>query len=409
MNKLSRYELNNGIRVIIEELKDVKSVSIGLCIATGARFEDNNNLGISHFIEHMLFKGTKKRTTKQIAEEIDKVGGKMNATTSKEITLYYVKVLNKHLDLALDILQDMLFNSLFSETEIEKEKIVVLEEINRLWDTPEELVHDLFTENIWAGSELAESVLGKISTVQNFTRDSILDFFKKNYLTQNIIISVAGGINTHSTLEKIKDLFNTYPYSGTPRQIITPSPNKKKIKIYNRDLEQLHICIGTVGLSKTDKLRYVISVIDSILGGGMSSWLFQEVREKRSLAYSVGTYHLSFKDTGHFVAYAGTTPKNYDQLVETIIKEFSKLREGKIEEAEVAKAKEQIVGSLILSLENTFNRMVHLAESEVYFQRLVPLDEVIKGINQVTKKEVIELAWEIFNPENINIVGIGPK
>ncbi|MFZ5943649.1 MAG: M16 family metallopeptidase [Bacillota bacterium] len=399
--------LSNGIRVVTEEIPYVKSVAVGIWVGAGSRFEKEEYSGISHFLEHLFFKGTEKRTAKDIAESLDSVGGQLNAFTTKEYTCYYAKVLDEHFPLALDVLADMFFNSKFLEKDILKEREVIIEEIKMYQDTPDELIHDVFSQTIWAGHPLGRPVLGTEETINKFTRNDFLRFIGTHYVPDNIVIAAAGKIEHGSLVENLEKLFGRAK-KGPVEKVPYPPHNHSEIQNVYRDIGQVQICLGSPGLPQDDPQIYPLYILNSVLGGGLSSRLVQEVREERGLAYSVYSYHSSFSDAGLFTFYAGTRPDNYEQVIKIIFKEAFKIAKEGISLGELKKAKEQLKGSLYLGLESVGSRMTRIGRSELSLDRLVTPEEVVEKIDLVTNEQVKDLAQYLFNPDKFTITTIGP-
>ncbi|KJS83234.1 MAG: zinc protease [Peptococcaceae bacterium BICA1-8] len=406
----TRYEtsiLKNGIRVVSEHIPYVKSVAVGIWVGAGSRFESEEYSGISHFLEHLFFKGTEKRSAKDIAESLDSVGGQLNAFTTKEYTCYYAKVLDDHLELALDVLSDMFFNSKFSEKDILKEREVIIEEIKMYEDTPDEIIHDLFSRTIWEDHPLGRPVLGTEETISTFTRDDFLQFIKSHYVPDNIVISLAGKVDHTKIIEVLDKLFGD-AIKGTVERYPFPPHNHFQIQNVYRDVGQVQICLGSPGLPQDHPQIYPLYILNSVLGGGLSSRLVQEVREERGLAYSVYSYHSAFSDAGLFTFYAGTRPDNYEQVIQLILKEAFDIANEGITEKELLKTKEQLKGNLYLGLESVGSRMTRIGRSLLSLNRLITPEEVVSNIDLVTLEEVKELAHNIFNREKFTIATIGP-
>lgn len=399
--------LPNGVRIVTEEMPYVRSISIGIWVAAGSRDETTKNNGVAHFIEHMLFKGTEKRSAKVIAETLDAVGGQLNAFTSKEYTCYYAKVLDEYFDISVDLLGDMFFNSSFKEDEIEKEKNVIIEEIKMYEDAPDELVHDFFANTMWSGHALGRPVIGTTENIINMTRQGLLDFRDKFYSPKSVVVAVAGNIKHEVVVEKLTSLFGNFHTKSRKRSYVAPKPHAKMF-FKKKDTEQLHLCIGTPGLALDDEKSYVMHIMNSVLGGGLSSRLFQEIREERGLAYSVYSYHSSYRDAGLFSIYAGLSRKNLNKVISIIQKEMKSIRTRGITKKELVRAKQQLTGSMYLGLENVSNRMSRLGKSELCLNRVVTVDEAVERINAVNLDDVRDLAKRFFKSENIVVSSIGP-
>lgn len=399
--------LENGLRIVTENIPYVKSVSIGVWVETGSRFEDQSNNGISHFIEHMLFKGTENRTAKQIAESIDSVGGQLNAFTSKECTCFYAKVLDKHLSLAVDVLADMIFNSKFDEEDIIKEKNVVLEEINMYEDSPEDLVHDLICQTMFDGHPLAYPILGSSSILEKIERDDILDYYRRFYTPNNTVISIAGNFDTDKAIKLITKYFANWDPVVKEEKKQQPPIFYQRVMGKNKNTEQLHLCLGMQGVPQGTNEMYYLMVLNNILGGSMSSRLFQKIREERGLTYSIYSYPSSYKDTGMFTIYAGLNPDYVTTVLQLITEEMDKIKNGGITSDEVYKSKEQLKGNYILGLESTSSRMSSMGKSELLHGRMYAPKEILQMIDNVQKEDVERIAQEVldFNKLNISFVG----
>ncbi|MDN5346699.1 MAG: hypothetical protein PWP65_263 [Clostridia bacterium] len=403
-----KAKLDNGIRVVYEAMPYVHSVALGIWVRTGSRDETEKNHGISHFIEHLLFKGTAKRTAKQIAEEIEAVGGVLNAFTTKEYTCFYARVLAEHLDLAIDILSDMLFNSLFTEEDIEREKNVILEEIRMYEDSPDELVHDLFAQTIWPGHPLGRAILGTYTSVAGLQREDILNYYQKQYNASNLVLAVAGKIEENEVLDKLATAFGQRRLPGEV-SIHVPPVERAAVNNAVKDTEQVQICLGTPGLSQEDSQAYTMQVLNSILGGGVSSRLFQDIREEKGLAYAIYSYHTSYSDTGLFTIYAGTSPANCREVISSILNQIRLLKTNGITERELQRTKDQIRGNLLLGMENVSQRMSRLGKTELCFNRVITAEEVIENIKRVKVEDVKLLAEQLYKGENFALATLGPQ
>lgn len=396
----------NGIRVIIEEIPDVRSVSIGIWVSVGSKDEKDNENGISHFLEHMIFKGTKSKSTLQIAQIMDSMGGHVDAATGREHTCYYAKVLDKHLSITIELLADIFFNSVFNPIEIEKEKQVIVEEIKMYEDTPDELIHDLFIQNIWNNHPLGQPIWGKIDIIKNIKQERLINFWTSHYTPSEIIIAVAGHVQKDEVISQLFQFFGAH--SGLNWRTPNDIPKFQSSSNHQfRKLEQIHLCLGTPGLSCIDEDRYVLRVLSLILGGGMSSRLFQKVREEHALAYNVYTYPLSYKDVGALVVYVGTSPKNYKKTIQIILDELHYLKNNLISEKELLNAKEKLQARLCLLAEDTSYRMSRLAEQEIYFNKSFSIDETLKIIDKVSREDVQRVAQSLFKNEQLALTSIG--
>ncbi|MBW1982258.1 MAG: insulinase family protein [Deltaproteobacteria bacterium] len=402
-----RTVLDNGIRVLTERIPHLHSVSVGVWVDVGSRDESSDEAGLTHFIEHMLFKGTRNRSSLDIAKELDAVGGMSNAFTTKENTCFHAKVLDTHLPLVVDILADILLNSVFAEEEIERERRVILQEINMVEDTPDEYIHLLFSQTYWQGNSLGRSILGTVDTVGNFDREATLRYMQRSYHPERIILSAAGNVDHQEFLKLVEPVFGSLQ-SHSHNINRQPPEVHPGLELYPRDLEQVHFCLGTRGTSITDEDRYVCNILNVILGGSMSSRLFQKVREQRGLAYAIYSFLTSHTDTGMLGIYGAVSPENAKETLTIIKTELRRLKEEPIQEAELQKAKEHMKGSIYLSAENTDNRMSRLAKSEIHFGRFLTYEEIEAGLDQVTSEQVQQLSRDIFQPGYLALAFLGP-
>ncbi|MEN6357211.1 MAG: pitrilysin family protein [Armatimonadota bacterium] len=404
---VSKTVLPNGVRILSEHVPYVDSVSVGIWAHAGSRDEIDSRMGISHFIEHMLFKGTHTRSAKQIADEMDGLGGHLNAFTDKEFTCYYAKVLREHLSKAVDIVSDMVLNSVLDPVEMDREKNVVLEEIGRHQDTPEDHVHDLLAEVLWKGHRLGNSVIGSSVVVKNLTRDDLLAYLHELYCPDALVISAAGNIDHREFVDLVAKAFGDLSGKRTPR-VMHDAQVHLDVRVIDKSTQQVHFCLGTHGYAQDCKEKYALAAIDSALGGGMSSRLFQEIREKRGLAYAIGSYSASYQEAGMFAIYGGTSIQNIKYVLELTQIECDNIKKSSVTDAELERAKNQIRGALVLGQESMSNRMSRLAKSEMYFGRLVRLEEIIDSIMAVTKDDVASVASQLFDDSKFAIAAIGP-
>lgn len=391
---ITRHICENGVRVVLEKIPTVRSVTIGVWIGTGSRDEIASNNGISHFIEHMLFKGTKTRNAREIAEAFDRIGGQVNAFTSKEYTCFYAKVLDDYADYAVDILADMLFNSKFDEIELNKEKQVVFEEIKMYEDTPDDRVHDLLSQVTYKEHPLGYSILGTEESLNRFDQKFLIDHLNSHYYPENVVISIAGNVD-EAFIQHIETIFGEYKQEHVATTTIKPSFYPGKIA-KKKETEQAHLCIGFDGFSTGDDAIYPLIVLNNIIGGSMSSRLFQEVREERGLAYSIFSYHSAYKDSGLFTIYGGTGAEQIDVLFDTILLTIETLLDKGITEKELKNSQEQLKGNLTLSLESTSSRMNRNAKNELLLQKHRSLDEIIQLVEVVTMKDIKNIAEQLF-------------
>ncbi len=399
--------LDNGVRVLTKQMPHVHSVSMGVWVNAGARDETPMESGLCHLIEHMLFKGTPKRTAFQIAKEFDAIGGQSNAFTSMENTCCHARVMDTHLTTMVDILSDIFLNSCFHEDEYEKERPVILQEIGMLEDNPDDFIHVLLCRAFWGGQSLGQSVLGTRENLLRFDVSAVKDFFRKFNQPDHIVIAASGNLDHDRFVELVAPAFETISQKGTlPERISSFSPSQSVF--YAKEIEQTHINIGLKGLSMTDPDRYALNLLNTILGGNMSSRLFQEIRERRGLAYSVYSYMSSHADTGMFGAYAAVESGQAPETVGLIVNEMRRLRDEPVDRAVIRDAKEYTKGSLMLASESVDNQMARLAQNEFTFGRVVPLDEIMEEIDRVTAADVQRLAGALFQPTPSALAVLGP-
>lgn len=400
--------LNNGVRVVMEKVPSVRSVALGIWVNVGSRDETDSEHGISHFIEHMFFKGTPKRSAKEIAQEMDSLGGELNAFTSREVTTFYCKVLDAHLPRAVGLLSDIFHNSSFLKKDIDREKQVVMEEIRMVEDDPEDWVHDLHTQNVWKKHPLGRSILGTHDTIKAITRNQILSFIDRHYHPLRTVISVAGNFEFSAIIKLLNRHFNQ-PVGKPPAELKRVRPTfEGHVFVKERKLEQVHLCLGIQGLSQTHKDRFAFYLLNTLLGGGISSRLFQEIREERGLAYSIFSYVSSFNDAGLFNIYAGTAEKNVGKVIRLIIKELRKIKKDGIEAKELTKTKNHLKGNLMLGMESMNGRMSRLAKDEMNIGRFYSLKDILREIDSVTTQQIHRLALEHFTSRGLSLTTMGP-
>ena len=390
-----RDVLDNGLRILSERMTQVRSVSVGVWLTRGSRHEAAERSGIAHFVEHMLFKGTGTRTAEDIAQAIDSIGGQLDAFTAKEYASYYIKVLDEHLPLALDILADIVRNPAFAPEDIEREKKVVVEEIKMVEDTPDDLVHELFTQGFWENHPLGRPILGTRETVESFDRDLLRDYFVGAYTPHNLIVSAVGNLEHERVRDLVAEKFGSLGVGGEPSGEEAPRVSPK-VLIRNKELEQSHLCLGASSYPQNHDDRYSSYVLNTLLGGSMSSRLFQNVREKRGLAYAVFSGLSAYRDAGSFTIYAGCANEAVGEVIDLVVEELRGVKQTPVPPAELQRAKDHLKGSLMLSLENTASRMSHLARQEIYFDRQFGLDETLQGIERVTPEDVQRVAADLF-------------
>ncbi|WEG11573.1 pitrilysin family protein [Pullulanibacillus sp. KACC 23026] len=394
---IKKHTCANGIRVVLETIPTVRSVTIGIWIGTGSRNETKETNGISHFIEHMLFKGTETRSAREIAEAFDQVGGQVNAFTSKEYTCLYAKVLDQHAPYAIDVLSDMLFHSTFDKEELNREKQVVYEEIKMYEDTPDDRVHDLLSEASYGHHPLGLPILGTEATLSEFSPESLREYMSTHYLPGEIVVSIAGNVD-ESILAQVDEIFSSYQADQKVLDEQTPKFFTGKIG-RKKETEQAHLCLGFNGLALGDEDLYTLTVMNNILGGSMSSRLFQEVREERGLAYSIFSFHTAHKDSGLLTIYGGTGAEQIQTLYDTIFMTLDTLVASGISEKELRNSKEQMKGSMMLSLESTSSRMSRNAKNELMLGRHRPFDELTELIDRVSLSDVKQMAERLFTSD----------
>lgn len=402
-----KYTLNNGVRIVCEKIPYVRSLSIGIWVKTGSRNETTKNNGISHFIEHMLFKGTEKRNAREIAESIDNIGGQLNAFTGKECTCFYAKTLDTHIELVIDVLSDMFFNSIFATKDINIEKRVVMEEIGMYEDSPEELVHDILSETVWDGNPIGYSILGTKESIKTFDKEAIRDYMNNNYTPRNTVISVAGNFDEDLLRTLLVKYFEGWKSEFKQEDKLQQVKFNPGLKTKEKDTEQVHLCVGFNGIEHGDDKLYSLLAINNIFGGGMSSRLFQKIREKKGLVYSIYSYPSAYKDTGLFTIYAGMNPENLNSVLGMIAEEIKLLKKKGIKSADLEKSKEQLKGNYILGLESTSSRMNSIGKSELMLGTIDTPEEVLDKINSINIEVINEVIDTIFslNEVGISIVG----
>jgi predicted Zn-dependent peptidase len=404
---VTREVLDTGLRLITESMPHVRSVSIGVWLTRGSRHETSAQGGIAHFVEHMLFKGTASRTAEDIAQAIDSIGGQLDAFTAKEYASYYIKVLDEHLPTAVDLLSDIVMNPKFDADDLEKEKKVILEEIKMVEDTPDDLVHELFTQHFWEGHALGRPILGSRETVEAFTSDILQEYFDTVYVAPNLIVSAAGNVEHARVRELVDGAFgglrrSAGPYADTVPRVVP------QVLVRSKELEQSHVCLGTNSYQQNHPDRYVSYIMNTVLGGSMSSRLFQNVREKRGLAYAVFSGLSAYRDAGNITIYAGCANEAVPEVVDLCVEELRGMKQP-VPDAELRRAKDHLKGSLMLSLENTASRMSHLARQEIYFERHFGLDETLAGVERVSTDDVVRVAGELFANGSLAATIVGPK
>ncbi len=401
-----RSQLSNGIRVVTETLPSLPSVAIGLWVENGSRHERPDQAGISHFLEHLFFKGTERRTAAQIAEEADAVGAVLNAFTGKEHTCYYAKVLREHLALVQDLLSDIFLHSLFAPEEIERERSVVLQEILQVEDTPDDYVHDLFALRYWPNHPLSFPVCGTVETVSRFRQQDFREFVDARYQPDRIVVAAAGNVRHEEILEWVERDFGHLGGRSVHVDGVPPRP-ACGVHYVEKSLEQVHLCLGTPGISQMAQERYAGYLLNTALGGGMSSRLFQEIRERRGRAYSVYSFLSSYSDAGYLGIYVGTSPEWVAEVVDIILAELERLKREGLKAEELQRVKNQLKGNLLLGMETSDNRMSRIAKNELFFGRNVPASELVARIEATTNDEIIDLAQRLFDSSAMAVALLG--
>jgi len=407
LRNIRREVFPNGLTVITEEMSHIRSISIGVWVRTGSRHEEAELNGITHFVEHMVFKGTKSRTAQDIARLVDSIGGNMDAFTAKECICFNIKVLDEHLPIAFDVLSDLLLNPVFDGKDIQRERGVILEEIKMDEDNPDYLVHEIFTQNFYKDHPLGKPILGTKETVKRFDQNGLIDYYSRCINPGNLIISAAGNLQHEKFVELVREKFEPMKKGSNGHKQIPPITQSKIVTRNKKSLEQVQICMGVPAPCISHEKRYVAYVLNTLLGGGMSSRLFQTIREEQGLAYAIYSELTPYSDTGCLSIYAGTSVEWAPKVVSSVVLEFRDLKEKLIGEDELRRSKDQLKGSLMLSLESSGARMSNLARTEMYFDRFFSLDEITQRIEEVTAEDVRSLSQEIFNPEAIAVTVLG--
>ncbi len=399
--------LDNGVRVISEHVEHMHTVSIGIWVANGSRHESPESNGVAHFIEHLLFKGTARRTARQISLEIDSIGGILNAFTGHEYVCYYAKVLAKFLPRVTDLLSDIFLHSTFPAEEIERERKVILQEIKMRDDSPEEAIHDRFHQNFWSGHALGRSILGTEETITGLSREVVAQYKQSRYRPDDIIISAAGNVNHETLVGLVAAEFSAISSAWRPDGVAFRPQGGRRVNLCERDLEQTLICMGTRALQQNHPDRYAMHLLTTILGGGMSSRLFQEVREKKGLAYSVYSYVISHADSGALVVYSGTEQKHCCEVIDIALTEMRRLKQEPVTQAELDSAREQMKGKLLMSLESSDSLMTRLAKNVIYLGQHQAMESILAGFDAVSTRDVMACAATLFDGECLNLEMMG--
>jgi len=404
---LRRTVLPNGLIVLTERMEHLRSVAMGVWIKSGSRCEPADINGISHFVEHMLFKGTRSRSAQNIAREMDSIGGNLDAFTGKETICFNVKSLADHVPIALDVLADLVLNPVFASTDIERERGVILEEIKIDEDNPDVLVHELFTQNFWKDHPLGKPILGTTATVGQLNQQKLFDYHTGRFLGGNMVFSAAGALDHDEFVEAVSHKFSGLPAGEAVHEMQAPLANARILLRNKKALEQVQLCLGVPAPPITDDNRYATLILNTVLGGGMSSRLFQTIREERGMAYSIYSDLSPYSDTGTLCVYAGTSAGKAIETVDLILAEFRNLKEIPLADEELTRAKDQLRGNILMGLESSNSRMANLARQEMYFHNFMTVEEVIARIDAVDAAQVQAMAQRLFIPERIAVTLLG--
>jgi len=408
VSSVSRTVLPSGLRIVVDEMPAVRSVSVGLWLAAGSRHEPPGRAGISHFLEHLFFKGTQTRSAREIAETIDAVGGHLNAYTSREYTCYYAKVLDEHLPVALDLLSDLVLRPRLAADDIEKERGVILEEIKLYEDTPEDLVHDVLSEGCWPGHSLGRPIQGSVQTVASMSRDDLLAHYRAHYVAPAAVVAVAGNVDARRVTGQVAEAFSPLPAGAPPAADGTSPRFSPGTWVRRKPIEQVHLCLGAPGAPLTNQEEsYAAQLLVTILGGGSSSRLFQEIRDERGLAYSVYAYANGYRDAGLVAVYAGTSPGQLHSVLQLMLAELEAVRRDGVRPDELRRARNQLKGNLMLGLESTSSRAAWLGRSELLLGRILTLDEMLGRIDAVTDDDLAAFAGRLV-PVRLGVAAVGP-
>ena len=397
----------SALRLLTESMPDLRSVSLGVWLTRGSRHDGLSHEGIAHFAEHMLFKGTGSRSAQDIAQEVDSIGGQLDAFTAKEYAGYYIKVLDEHLPRAVDLLADLVLRPAFNGDDLEKEKKVVLEEIKMVEDIPDDLVHEVFTESFWPDHPLGRSILGSPDSVTGISQVALRDFFTRAYVSGNLVITAAGHLDHAHVRDLIEAAFDPVEVAPDPLDATPPTPSPHLV-VRDKELEQTHVCLGTRGYPQDHEDRYTSYVLNTVLGGSMSSRLFQNVREKRGLAYAVSSGLMSYRDAGVVVVYAGCAPAAVSEVIDLVVAELRTLKREPVPDPELQRAKDHLKGNLVLGLESTTSRMSQLARSEISFGRQIDVSEHLAAIDAVSADDLQRVATELFSDGSLGATVLGP-
>jgi predicted Zn-dependent peptidase len=407
LSSVRREVLPNGLVVVTEQMPHIRSISAGIWIKTGSRHEDPEFNGISHFVEHMVFKGTRTRTAEDIARQVDSIGGNLDAFTAKECISFDIKVLDEHLPVAMEVLTDLVLNPIFDTKDIQRERGVILEEIKMDEDSPDYLVHEIFTQNFWRDHPLGKPILGTKDTVKRFEQGPLVDYWKRFFIPNNMIVAAAGNVHHETFVELVGEKFAALKPGANGFQQAAPKTSARIILRNKKALEQVQICAGVPCYPIGHERRYASYILSTLLGGGMSSRLFQNIRERQGLVYTIYSELNPYRDTGCLSVYAGTGRESASKVVECVVQEFRDLKQNAVPAEELQRAKDQLKGNLMLSLESSTARMSNLARQEMYFDRFIGMDEIIERVQAVPAAELMDLAAEFFMPQNIAVTVLG--
>jgi predicted Zn-dependent peptidase len=404
---IRRTILPSGLIILTERMEHIRSVAMGVWIRAGSRHELPELNGISHFVEHMVFKGTQSRSAKHIAREVDAIGGNLDAFTGKETICFNIKVLDEHVPVALDVLSDLVLNPVFNNDDICRERGVILEEIKMDEDNPDYLVHEIFTQNFWKDHPLGKPILGTKETVRRFEQDTLFDYYGKRFYGNNMVFSAAGNLEHDAFVELVARRFERIGPPAKNLEETAPQTVSKIVLRNKKALEQVQLCLGVPSPPLAHELRYVTLLLNTVLGGGMSSRLFQTVREEHGLAYSIFSDLNPYRDTGSLCVYAGTSSAHCLQVIDLVMSEFRRLKTEALPEDELRRAKDQLKGNIILGLESSSSRMSNLARQEMYFEHFFGVDEIMEKVESVTSEQVMEMAQRLFDPEKVAVTLLG--
>ncbi|MGC2637539.1 MAG: pitrilysin family protein [Acidobacteriaceae bacterium] len=404
---IRRTILPSGLIVLTERMEHVRSVAMGVWMRAGSRHEVPELNGISHFVEHMVFKGTKSRSAQRIAREVDAIGGNLDAFTGKETVCFNVKVLDEHVPTALDVLSDLVLNPVFATEEISRERGVILEEIKMDEDNPDTLVHEIFTQSFWKDHPLGKPILGTRETVRSFEQNTLMRFFERSFLAGNMVFSAAGNLEHDSFVELVARHFSSLASGVTTSDTVAPTVTPRINLRNKKSLEQVQLCLGVPAPPVADSSRYTTLLLNTLLGGGMSSRLFQTVREERGLVYAIYSDLNPYRDTGSLCVYAGTSSDRALQVIDLIMEEFRRLKSEPLQPGELRRAKDQLKGNLLLSLESSMSRMSNLARQQMYFERFFDLEEILEKVEGVSEEQVMAMATQLFQPERVAVTLLG--